>query len=168
MAQFNIITKLEELKAREKEEMSMYQNPYQIRNLFGRKFINMLKLKSNEEQFENVHFDKEEREAIVVSEELRRNYFNNQKYLLPISILSTVGFMAVTKRCMKIDTFMANIETLAAVFGGSYIALTAFNKMLYSNNNSRVLDKVYEKAKLHAECVSLMSDLKFDEDFNLE
>jgi hypothetical protein len=169
---FNILKKIEELKAKEKQEMKKhYPNLNIPRNILGRKMINMLKLKANEEQFEDVSFNTEEREAIVNSEEIRRSHYNKQSYILPLAIVSTVGFMAVTKRCMRIDTFLANINLLAGVFAGTYFVSNVFLNFAYwtkSRNYNNVLQNVYGKAKCHAECVSLISDLKFDEDYNLE
>ena len=59
---------------------------------------------------ETKRFLESEREAIVKSEEIKRSYFNNQGYVLPLAVISTVGYMAVTKRCMKIVTFLANFR----------------------------------------------------------
>lgn len=169
---FNILTKLQELKIRESEQMKKsYTNLNTPRNILGRKTINMIKLKTNEEQFEDFNFDTEEREAILKSEELRRSYYNSQTYSLPLSIISTVGFMAVTKRCMRIDTFLANVNLLAGVFAGTYFTCNTLLYLSYWNskrNYYKVLEGVFGKAKCHAECVSLMSDLKFDDDYNLE
>ena len=171
---FNILTRIEELKLKENREMKKsYKdlNVPRVRVNLGRKIINMLKLKANEEQFEDVSFSTEEREAIVNNEEIRRSYYNKQSYNLPLAIVTTVGFMAVTKRCMRIDTFLANINLLAGVFAGTYLIS---NSLLYlaflrkKRNYYTVLEKVYGKAKCHAECVSLMSDLKFDDDYLLE
>jgi len=168
---FNIVKKLEDLKAKEKEEMTVYKDINRPRTNLGRKVLNMIYLKANEESFEDVSFDKEEREAIVKSEELRRSYFCKQSFVLPLSIISTVGYMAVTKRCMRIDTFLANFNLLSGVFAGSYFIANALLNLAYMrkiDNYKTVLEKVYEKARLHSECVSLVSDLKFDDDSYLE
>ena len=168
---FNILRKIEDLKAKEKQEMTAYTDISKPRNILGRKIINMINLKDNEDKFEDVSFDKEEREAILNSEEIRRSYFCKQSFVLPLSIFSTVGYMAVTKRCMRIDTFLANINLLGGVFAGTYFVSNTMLNLAYNGQIARfntVLEKVYGKAKIHAECVSLMSDLKFDDDYHLE
>jgi len=171
---FNIVRKIEELKNRESEEVKdLYKdlNLNAPRKILGRKILDMIDLKEMEEHFENVSFDKEEREAIVKSEEIRRSSFSNQSYVLPFAIATTIGYMAVTKRCMRIDTFLANFNLLAGVFAGAYFVPNVFLNLHYNrkiDNYNTVLEKVYEKAESHVSCVAAMPNLKFDDDIHLE
>lgn len=171
---FNITSRLAELKEKEKTELQKIKDLNPCRNYVADKLSIMNELKQNEnelEKFGSSVFNKEEIEAISKLEEFQRKLFCKKTYLLPLSIASTLGFMAFYKQSLSVKTFYENVHLVAPVFAGTYFIGNTLLDLGYrtrARNYEKEIQNTIQKAKLHSSCMMLTNQLKFEVDNHLE
>ena len=170
---FDISSRLQELKLREKEHFKNIKDLDGPREYVADKLYKMYQLKNYEEIFDNYNgvVLKDEIDSIKKVEELERSYFSKRRYLLPLSIISVLGFMGTTKQCFSIKTFYENVNNISLVFGGSYLLGFLALDLVHRNNMrnySNHYKNIIAKGRIHSFCVGLTNELKFDPDRHLE
>jgi len=171
---FNIKTKLNDLKEREKSEFKSLNDINGCRAYVAEKLNIMNSLKINEEKldkFEGSVFQKEEIETINRIEELQRSMFAKKRLLLPISIMSVLSFMGFYRQCFSVKTFYENIHLITPVFATTYFIGNTFINLGYKSQFAKFeknTENTLEKARLHSQCMMLTNQLKYDPDRHLE
>ncbi len=171
---FNIFSRMKELKEKEKSELSNLTDINGCRVYAAGKLNIMNSLRNYEnqlEKYEGTVFQKDEIEAINKLEELQRNLFLKKRILLPLSILSALGFMQFYKQSLSVKTFYDNIHLITPVFAGTYFvgnSLMEFGFRFKVKNYEKNISETLNKAKLHSYCMLLTNELKFDPDRHLE
>lgn len=170
---FNITSRLNELKEKEKSELSSLRDINNCRLYIAEKLnmMNMLRINELElEKFGDSVIEKEEIEIINKIEEFQRRYFENKKILLPLSILSVLGFMQICKHSLAVKTFYENISSITPIFAGTYFVGNALMYVIFRSNTKnyeKILSDTLEKARLHSNCMMLSNNLKYDPDRHL-
>jgi len=171
---FNINSRLYELKEKEKSELSNLRDINGCRLYVANKLKIMNNLRIYENQLEKYGgsvFQKEEIEAINKIEEFQRTLYSKKRFLLPLSILSVLGFMQFYRQSLSVKTFYENINLIALVFAGTYFIGNTFMELGFKSklkNYEKNINETLIKARLHSHCMMLTNELKFDPDRHLE
>ena len=171
---FNITSRLNELKEKEKSELSDLRDINSCRIYIAEKLNNMNTLRIYEDQLEKYGdsvFQKDEIEAINKIEEFQRTLYSKKRVLLPLSILSVLGFMQFYRQSLSVRTFYENIHLIAPVFAGTYFVGNTLMDLGFKNkvkNYEKNITDTLIKARLHSHCMMLTNQLKFDPDRHLE
>ena len=172
---FNITSRLNELKEKEKSELPNLRDIKGCRVYVADKLNIMNTLRIYEDQLDKYAaatvFEKEEIEAISKIEEFQRTLFCKKRVLLPLSILSVLGFMQFYKQSLSVRTFYENVHLITPVFAGIYFVGNTFMDLGFRSkvkNYEKNISETLTKAKLHSHCMMLTNELKFDPDRHLE
>lgn len=171
---FNIASRMNELKEKEKSELSNLRDINGCRVYVADKLniMNTLRIYENQlEKYGGTIFQKEEIEAINKIEEFQRNLFCNKRLLLPLSIVSILGFMQFSRQSLSVRTFYENIHLITPVFAGTYFVGNTFMDLRFRSKvktYEKNISETLTKARLHSHCMMLTNQLKFDPDRHLE
>lgn len=171
---FNIYSRVEQMKKNEAAIFSSIKDINSCRVYVAEKLNTMNSLKIYEEQLEKFGgsvFLEEEIEAIDKLEEIQQHYLKKKRFLLPLSIMTALGFMSFYTKNLSIKTFYENIHLVSPVFGGAYYVGNSMIDLIYRykiRNYEKLFENTLIKARLHSKCIILTNKLKYDPDRHLE